>query len=191
MLPLQSEEIDKLTQAWVEAEKEIDGFGGEAKSNFKAGIVSIDDIRHATRRQLLNHGIKVKQVRIKIDDDVYCVTKVTHVSGQWEASYMPLTLSESANKALTVDQRWGISFSYQRRYELYGLFGIKGEELDPDFVVETISDAQGGLIKSLLKTQPEREAKLLNAYGITDISQLPKKDAEPVIMALKGPQKGK
>ncbi len=141
MLPLQSENIDKLTEAFIAARMSFKEFNAETNSRYdkKKRLVSIDDCREATEDALFANGISLTQQQQWVDGMAMLETKYRHTSGQWEASYAPLNLNNT-NPGLNVDQIVGTSMSYQRRYALYGLFCIKGEDLDPDFADATQSN---------------------------------------------------
>lgn len=189
---LQSDEIDKLTAAFVEARKQSTPVRKDAKANY-GSYVSIGEIKACTNEALLANGLSLTQGRTFADGHIILVTRLTHTSGQWQASYVPLFVPENPKN---IDQAYGSAMSYQRRYELYGLFGILGDDLDPDSVEsaveqpivklsEVISDKQLGLLRTLLKSQPEREAKLCAHYKIADLSQLSWKHMNEVVETLK------
>lgn len=189
---LQSDEIDKLTIAFVEARKQSTPVRKDAKANY-GSYVSIGEIKACTNEALLANGLSLTQGRTFAEGLEFVVTKLTHVSGQWQASYVPLFVPENPKN---IDQARGSAYSYQRRYELYGLFGILGDDLDPDSVEspteqpvakggEVISDKQLGLLRTLLKAQPEREAKLCAHYKISDLSQLSWRHMNEVVEMLK------
>jgi hypothetical protein len=199
MLPLQSESIDQVTAAFVAARKTSKPFREDSKANY-GSYVSIDEIKACTNESLLANGLSLTQTRTVVDGQILLVTKLMHVSGQWQASYVPLIIPET-NKNL--DQAYGSSMTYQRRYELYGLFAFKGEELDPDAdksyqpasnqVRDNSSQSQGvisekqlGLLKTLLNGNKDREAKLCAHYKIDSLAQLPWRYMDEVVKILKG-----
>jgi len=129
MLPTQSNEIDKLTTAFVEARKAARPFREDSKANY-GSYVSIDEIKSCTNQALLDNGLSLTQMRTFVDGQIFLVTKITHISGQWQAGHVPLIIPENPKN---IDQAYGSSMTYQRRYELYGLFAFKGEEeIDQD-----------------------------------------------------------
>lgn len=195
---LQSAEIDKITTAFVEAKKGFKPVWADSKSNYK-DFVSLDAIEDATRESLGSNGLAFKQNRVFIDGHIMLQTQLIHVSGQWLSAYMPLSIEGSR---LTGDQAWGSSTSYQRRYEAYGFLGLgKGDAMDPDNLPEdldkdkpkaahsapsdAISDKQMGLLRMLLKEQPNRESALLLHYKIDDLSKLSRKYMNEVVAVLK------
>lgn len=195
---LQSDEIDKLTVAFVQARSEFKFVKEDAKANFGT-YVSIGEIKAATHDSLLKHGLSLTQDRTIYtapDNNLHqiLVTKLTHTSGQWKASYVPLFLPESMPKG--IDQSIGTALSYQKRYELYGLFSVMGEDLDPDSINNDpklmptngngfISEKQLLLLKSLLKGQESRETGICARYKIDSLDKLPWKYMDEVVTILK------
>lgn len=181
-LPIQSQEIDKLTAAFVEARKAFMPVREDCKANY-GSYVSLEEIKACTNAALLANGLSLTQGRTWSNGTVLLVTKLAHVSGQWQCSYMPLFIGENVKN---IDQAYGSAMSYERRYELYGLFSIKGEDLDPDSAPSstTINEKQLGLLKYKLKGNIEREAKLCAYYKIGQLSQLPAEYMSEVVATL-------
>jgi len=94
------------------------------------------------RKVLGQHEIATLQTTI-IDQDIQTVSLTTvlaHSSGEWIASDWPVcTLSEMATP-----RRMGAALTYARRYSLFSLVGIAGEDdLDaPDLAGQPGEDAQ-------------------------------------------------
>ena len=135
---LQSDEIDKLTAAFVEARKSFQSVKEDNKANY-GQYVSLDEIKACTNSSLLANGLSLTQTRTCDGEAVFLVTKLMHVSGQWQASYVPLIIPTNPKD---INQAYGTALTYQRRYELYGMFSIKGEDLDPDSLQESKSSVQ-------------------------------------------------
>ena len=191
---LQSDEIDKLTAAFVEAKKEFLPFKATAKGNWGA-YVSIDDMRAATNDALIKHGVKLTQDQAFSEFNggtVFLVTKLAH-GNQWERSFMPIYIPANPR---SIDQAYGSSFSYQRRYALYNLFGIKGEDLDPDSVpvqeskpvkkdvVDTVTLSQ--LLAAINKRPdgPAVEKSILKRMNITRLDSLTEEQAKSCLNIL-------
>lgn len=200
MFELQSPEIDKLTAAFIEARKAMKPVKEDAKANYGT-YVSIAEIKSCTQEALLAHGLSLTQGRTFKDGIVFVVTKLTHTSGQWQASYVPLYIPENPKN---VDQAYGASYSYQRRYELYGLFGIMGEDNDPDSIKNEsprsvpaprpvssdkpypASEAQVKLLSSLLNGKDEILKSILQKHNASSLTELSSRDASGYIEKLKG-----
>lgn len=193
----QSHDVDKLVEAWCKASLEFKPFVADKKGNY-GPYVSIDSMRAATKESLCKHGIQLTQGTILIEGCVFLVTKIAH-GNQWQETMMPI--KEPQSTKLSLDQAYGSSFSYQRRYALYGLFGIKGEDLDPDDIYEPesnddasadkfklISDKQLKYLKSLLANFPDVEKKIL-ATGVS-LQDLKEDVASAYISKLKAMSEG-
>ncbi len=159
MLPLQSEQIDQLTAAFVLARQKAKPFKEDGKANY-GSYVSIDEIRSCTNESLLANGLSLTQTRTFVEGQIMLVTRLTHISGQWQCSYVPLIIADNPKN---VDQAYGASMTYQRRYELYGLFAFKGEELDPDAEAEPKSNSNN---KSNKNDKPDYDQWLVKDFNI-------------------------
>jgi len=183
---LQSPEVDKLTTAFIEARKASKPVREDAKANYGT-YVSISEIKSCTNDALLANGLSLTQGTVPKDGQVFLFTKLTHTSGQWQASYMPLYIPESVKN---IDQAYGSSMSYQRRYQLYGLFGIMGEDNDPDSIrterPQGASEAQLKLLSSLLAGKEELVKHIFSKNNISSLSDLSSAAASNYITQLKG-----
>lgn len=200
MFQLQSSEIDKLTQSFIEARKGFKFVKEDSKANY-GKYVSLEQIKECTNDALLTNGLSLTQTRVVWEGKVYLVTKLTHVSGQWQASYVPLVIPDNPKD---INQAYGSALSYQRRYELYGLFSIKGEENDPDSSPEVrdetprtemkpgqnvtpsgsgfISDKQLAFLKMKLSLKPEAEKVLIDKFG--SLQQIPWRQFNDIIVRI-------
>lgn len=152
---MQSESIDKLTTAFIAACLEIEGFEGDKNGNY-GKYVTINEIKRAAYKICLRHGVRYVQGTIVVDGNIMLCTKLSHSSGQWEMFHIPLQMPSVSKR--DVNQDIGSSLSYQRRYALYGLFGILGEDLDPD---------------SCIEEQPqEPKINLINYEQLTELTSL-------------------
>lgn len=173
-LKLHSDEIDKLTQAFTKATLEINGFEADKSGNY-GPYVTINSIRRTSWNILANHGLKVWQGRTVHNGQLYLVTRLMHISGQWEASYTPQNIPSTAR---SYDQALGIAMSYQRRYDLYGLFGILGEDSDPESKkereIELINESEFQELWGLLGKDPQVEKDVCKVLGIQSLEYLPR-----------------
>jgi len=200
MIQLQSPEIDKLTQAWINAVKDLPAFEADTESRFKKPLISINEIKATAYKSLFANGLKIRQGRMIIEGQWVMFTKVSHVSGQWEMSYAPQVLPDATPNG--IDQAWGAALSYQRRYDLYALFGFLGEDNDPDSAgtvsspsrdetsrvavsSEYISPKQHEMLKILLKGNSEQEAKICAYYKIPSLDKLSWRNMQEVVNKLK------
>jgi len=176
--PHQSSETAKLIEAWCKASLEFKPFMADKKGNY-GPYVSIDAMKLATKEALCKYSIKLTQGTYIRDGAVVVVTKIAHAN-QWEEYLM--YVKEPVNARLTIDQAYGSSFSYQRRYALYALFGIKGEDLDPDGLEpeESLpipsstpaSEKQVKFLESLIGGRQNYKKLVLDTHGLEDLSGL-------------------
>src|ERR1700733_3796831 len=111
------------------------------------------------RKALGEHGIATLQTTT-IDQDIQSVSLTTvlaHSSGEWIASDWPVC----ARAALAAPRRMGAALTYARRYALFTLVGIAGEDdLDaPDLggqPVEGAGKPGNGLNGKGAKSEPRR-----------------------------------
>ena len=135
-MPRTSESVAALASALAKAQAELvnpekslvakirNGRPGEGERSFRyAPLASGLDI---VRKTLGQHEIATVQTTA-IDKDagvVNLTTMLAHASGEWIASDWPVcTLAETANP-----QRMGSALTYARRYALFTLVGIAGED---------------------------------------------------------------
>src|SRR3984893_12042640 len=133
--------LAKAQMALTNPEKSLTGtLPGEPSRTFRyASLSSGLDI---VRKVLGQHEIATLQTTV-IDQDIQTVsltTMLAHASGEWIASDWPVcALSEMATA-----RRMGAGLTYARRYALFTLVGIAGEDdLDaPDLAGQPGEDAQ-------------------------------------------------
>ena len=135
-MPRSSETIAALASALAKAQAELvnpeksltatirTGRPGEGERSFRyAPLASGLDI---VRKTLGQHEIATLQTTA-IDKDagvVNLTTMLAHASGEWIASDWPVcAVAETANP-----QRMGAALTYARRYALFTLVGIAGED---------------------------------------------------------------
>ncbi|MGT2504147.1 ERF family protein [Bradyrhizobium guangxiense] len=105
-------------------------------------------------------------------DQIHLTTLLAHASGEWISSDLPVC----ASKEVEAPHRMGAALTYARRYALFALVGIAGEDdLDaPDVVTEPPAAPEpqaasgpkrrppGGVLNRPAVLPPERSAELLD-----------------------------
>jgi len=142
---IMSPEIDKITEALVEFQKENKRIGFTAKGYHNNDYADFDTIMDTIRPCLTKQGLVVtfpslaghcvekfsemgrdKEVnKILVFEPFACV--VMHVSGQWIGSICDLPLNKDNNA-----QGYGGSKTYSKRFLMAGLLGITCGEPDDD-----------------------------------------------------------
>lgn len=179
-MELQSPQINELVKAMVAAKKEFKPLLADVKGQY-GEYASSDAIKEATEEALGNHGLYFKQDPSILDGHVVLHSQLSHESGQWMASYMLLT---GTGNPRSVDQSYGSSITYQRRYVAYGMLGLgKGDGMDPDSIPQEpqISSAKVATqnqiyrLSHLLRekdTNNEIRDSMLKHEGVDSLEQL-------------------
>ncbi|MDF0578901.1 ERF family protein [Bradyrhizobium yuanmingense] len=136
-----------------------------------ASLASGLDIVRKTLSQQEIATIQTTRIE-QVTGQIHLTTLLAHASGEWISSDLPVC----ATKDVEAPHRMGAALTYARRYALFALVGIAGEDdLDaPDVVTEppgapepkTASGPRGrppgGVLNRALVLPPERSAELLD-----------------------------
>ena len=120
-----SDAINEIAAALAKAQGAINNPGKKSENpHFKSAYADLSAGINAVREGLSAHGISYVQAT-RIDGDVMMLdTCLLHSSGQWIASEFPVCKFPSA------PQVTGSALTYARRYSLFALVGIAGEDDD-------------------------------------------------------------
>lgn len=172
-----SEHLDKLAEALAAFQAEFKN-PPKTKTNpyFNSTYVDLADALDVVRKALSEKGLSFIQLTSAGEDRVILHTRLLHVTGQWIEGTYPVTKLAKA-------QEMGSALTYARRYALFALVGIAGED-DDDGNRATHGDAkpaaQTVVQKAMEKVSPkltaEESQKLANTL-IYEIRGLYKKDA--------------
>ena len=168
-----SESVAALAAALAKAQAELvnpeksltatirSGRAGEGEQNFRyAPLASGLDI---IRKTLGQHEIATVQTTAidQVAGIVNLTTMLAHASGEWIASDWPVCpVAETANP-----QRMGAALTYARRYALFTLVGIAGEDdLDaPDLCAAPPSPPKGPSPSSRPGTDPKPTSRTFSS----------------------------
>lgn len=117
----QSESINELVAALSKAQGEME----TAKFNKKGHTHRYADftsVIHACRGPLAHNNLAIMQYVEIIDKQPMLVTMLTHISGQWITSNLPLLVKDNTCQSL------GSAMTYMKRYGLSALLGIVSDE---------------------------------------------------------------
>ncbi len=180
-------EKNNLSAALARAQANISsapktGYNPHFKSNFS----TLEDLILVSRIALTNEGISVSQFVRERNGYNYLVSQLRHGQEMIESECL-ITLKDPSDI-----QKFGSALSYLKRYMYAGIVGIATADNDDDG--QSISGTEGGgsaitdkqlaYIKQLLQGQPEREAKIVQYYGLKDLSQLSWKYMGDVVAGL-------
>jgi len=120
-LPLTSAKVDKIMPQLVKAQSEM-GSPKFDKTNphFKTKYASLGEMYRAAKPALNAHGMTLTQPVRSYE----VVTRVTHSSGQWVQSSVPIITTRPGS------QDFGSGLTYAKRQGLCSLLAIAGEEDD-------------------------------------------------------------
>jgi hypothetical protein len=123
----QSDDTSDICQAFALAQKEFAPVKKNTKGyNYK--YAQLDQILDMVRPVLSKHGLSISQYT---DRDNILYTRLSHASGQWFHSEVAITVAAGDNKR-SLEQSWGSSVTYMRRYQILSVLGLHptGEDND-------------------------------------------------------------
>jgi ERF superfamily len=120
-----SEAINEISAALAKAQGEIANPAKDAQNpHFRSSYADLASGVNAIRSPLAKHGLAYLQAT-RLDGEILMVdTRISHVSGQWIESEFP------ACRFPAKPQEVGSALTYARRYALFALIGIAGEDDD-------------------------------------------------------------
>ena len=120
-----SEATNELAAALAKAQAEITNPAKDAKNpHYKSFYADLAAGIGAIRAPLSKNGIAVMQLTRLEGDVLFVDTRLTHSSGQWIQGEFP------AIRFPAKPQEVGSAMTYARRYSLFALVGIAGEDDD-------------------------------------------------------------
>jgi len=127
---------------------------------FNSTYVDLADALDVVRKGLSEQGLSFIQLTSAGEDRVILHTRLLHVTGQWIEGTYPVTKLAKA-------QEMGSALTYARRYALFALVGIAGED-DDDGNVATHGDAKPNNAQSVAqKAVAKATEKQMAKIGLT------------------------
>lgn len=139
----QSQEINEITAALAKAQTAISKAQATATNSFyNSKYATLDDVFTMCKGPLNENGIAVTQTMGYLDNGELCLlTQISHTSGQWIRSALPLKYDLILANPTEVDKygkekkvnslhKLGSSITYLKRYALAAIVGCGGEEDD-------------------------------------------------------------
>jgi len=196
-----SENINELAGALAKAQGNIScAIEDKTNPHYKNSYASLSSVWDACRKPLSDNGLAVVQLIDKIDNQTYLITTITHASGQWIKSQMPINIEKVTPQGL------GSLLTYYRRYMLSSMVGIApgkddAEEDDgtiaqkefkphsaPTTLNEFISNVQVQQIKSLIpltgRTENDFVQWIFREFNADTIERIKKQNFDAVILRL-------
>ena len=173
-----SDATNEIAAALAKAQGVINNPGKKSENpHFKSSYADLSAGINAIREGLSANAIAVIQAT-RIDGDVMMLdTRLSHSSGQWIEAEFPVCKFPSA------PQVTGSALTYARRYSLFGMVGIAGEDDDgnaaKDAKVEAprialVTPEQVDVIEAALEQLPEEVEKgFLKYMRVGFVSAIP------------------
>ncbi len=147
-----SENLNEIATALAKAQGAIINPGKDSTNpHFQSRYADLAAGLNAIRASLSSNGIAIVQATSMDGDVMMLETRLTHSSGQWIASDYPVC------KFPTKHQEAGSALTYARRYSLFSMVGIAGDDDDGN---EASKDATPAPQR---KAAPTREPSLSSA----------------------------
>lgn len=122
-----SEQTNEFAKAFAIAQGEIKNPAKDAENpHFKSHYADLASGQNAIREPLSKAGIIVTQTTGMVGDLLMLYTRLTHSSGQWIEGEYPVC------KFPAMQQKIGADMTYSRRYALFAIVGIAGEDDDAE-----------------------------------------------------------
>lgn len=126
MNQIQSDQINELVKALIEAHKEISHATMDSKNpHFKSEFASLEAVIDATKNAYLRHNCILMQLPILTTLGPVLITQITHTSGQWIRSETPILSKDQGDP-----QKMGSGLSYARRYAIAAISNIGQKDDD-------------------------------------------------------------
>jgi hypothetical protein len=120
-----SENIDQIATALAKAQGEIQNPAKDSENpHFRSRYADLSAGLNAVRPILSRNGIAVVQMTRMEGDVMMLDTRLAHSSGQWIESSYPVCRFPAKQ------QEAGSALTYSRRYSLFAMVGIAGEDDD-------------------------------------------------------------
>jgi hypothetical protein len=119
-----SEQIDALSTALVKAQGALKNPPkNKINPHFKSAYVDLSDGLDTIRECYSKHDLSFIQGTSVVDGIIILNTRIVHKSGQWIESEYPVG-------GFGKPQEMGSAMTYARRYALFGMVGVAGEDDD-------------------------------------------------------------
>lgn len=161
-----SEQLDKFSQAMLQAQRQIENADIDSDNpHFRSRYASLQSVLEACKKPLNGAGIFFIQAPVALDckDCLGLVTRLTHAeSGQWLEATMAMPLQK-------VDpQGMGSAITYARRYSLMAILGIAAEDDD----AEAAMNRPAPQAQSRPEPRPQQSRPASNSNGSNGLPQI-------------------
>lgn len=126
-----SENINELATALSKAQGEMTSAKKDSiNPHFKSKYADLSSVWDACREPLFKNGLAVIQITRHKEGKIEVVTMLTHSSGQWIKSFLPVIMTKQDAQGL------GSSLTYSRRYALSAIVGVAPDDDDGEASID-------------------------------------------------------
>jgi ERF superfamily len=182
-----SETLDLLYTALCAAQAEMPmlELNKEVKGRtYSFWYADLTEVIKKTRPCLTKHGLSISQMFLHKDNLLFLVTRLQHLSGQWQESSILITPDDNSN------QSRGKAITYARRYAYACLVGVVADEdddarsdkeTDSGAFVPWITKEELATLENELRSCPSVVLEtILTTFNIEYLPRLPKKSYNDV-----------
>ena len=190
-----SEQINELAAALAAAQGEMTGAFKDAKNpHFRSDYSTLASVIGALREPLSKHGIAhLSGPGTYLEGTVQVTTMLTHKSGQWVQTTSTWPIGQKVNP-----QTMSSAVTYAKRVNLCALTGLESTDDDDGNAASGSTSAPAAapatiglqeckdIGRELHRVDSATEGRLLKAYQIESITDLPAAQFQSVMKRLKG-----
>lgn len=180
-----SESIKELTAALAKAQGGMKAaVFNKTNPHFRSKYADFSSCMEACRIPLSENGLAVVQYCDTINEKLYLITHLMHVSGEWIKSSFPLITAKMDSQGI------GSAMTYAKRYSLCGMIGIVADEDTGDddgeasvgrgeckAALHKVSEDQIKILieiwKGLLKENKDKLALHMKKSSLNDFKSIP------------------
>lgn len=152
-----SEKIDLIGTAFAKAQSELQNPPkNKTNPHFNSKYVDLSDGLDTIRKTLSKHGLAFIQATKAHEGIIILHTRIIHSSGQWIESTYPVS-------GLEKHQAMGSALTYARRYALFAMVGVAGEDDDDGNSAAEVKPAPKAKAKTIVS--PEDSEKIFKTLS--------------------------
>lgn len=129
----QSDEIGELVTALSQFQGAYRGAEHNKEGVHNSKYADLHAIWSTVREPLKEYGLSLTHIPFQSEDKVILITLLSHKSGQWFRSVIPLSMHEK----ITETFKFGATITYMMRYILKAMLGISTADDIEDFDINT------------------------------------------------------
>ena len=155
-----SPSIAEISKSLATAQGEIENPSKDSTNpHFKSRYADLSSGINAVRAALSKNGLAITQTTRLVENILMLDTRLSHSSGEWMAGEYPV-----CGFPLPA-QQIGSALTYARRYSLFAMIGISGDDDDGEEANKTATPARA---RPVAPAPPRRQPDFANPGGVSD-----------------------